>query len=152
MSFNQATLIGNVGNDPEIRSMQNGNQVASFSLATSKSWKNKNTGARETKTEWHRIVIFNKGLVTVVQNYVRKGSKLMVQGEIQTRKWTDQSGNDKYATEIVLDAFNGVLNMLDSRGGNQQQSQGQTGFAQQDSGFSNQPAQQHDDFEDEIPF
>ena len=115
MSVNKVILVGNVGKDPEVRSMSNGNEVASFSLATTDYWKDKNSGERKDKTEWHNIVIFSQGLVNVVKNYVKKGSKLYIEGALQTRKWTDKQGADKYTTEIVLQGFNSTLQMLDSR-------------------------------------
>ncbi|WP_017930837.1 single-stranded DNA-binding protein [Robiginitomaculum antarcticum] len=114
-SINKVILVGNVGNDPEIRSFNNGGKVANFSLATSESWKDKNSGERREKTEWHRISIFNEGLVGVVERYVKKGSKLYIEGKLQTRKWTDRDGNDKYTTEVVLQGYDGNLTMLDSR-------------------------------------
>lgn len=116
MSINKVILVGNVGNDPEIRSTNDGREIASFSLATSDSWKDKNTGERKDRTEWHRIVVFSQGLVGIIKNYVKKGSKLYVEGSLQTRKWTDNNGIDKYTTEIVLQNYNGTLQMLDSRG------------------------------------
>ncbi|MDR2777321.1 MAG: single-stranded DNA-binding protein [Rickettsiales bacterium] len=115
MSVNKVILIGNVGKDPEIRMMNNGNEVALFSLATSDSWKDKTTGERKDKTEWHRIVVYSQGLVGVVRNYVKKGTKLYLSGSIQTRKWVDPSGLDKYATEIILQGFTAELQILDSR-------------------------------------
>jgi len=114
-SVNKVILVGNLGQDPEIRSTQDGRQIANFSIATSDSWKDKNTGERREKTEWHRVVVFNEGLVRVIQNYVKKGSKVYIEGALQTRKWTDQSGTEKYTTEVVLQGFNGNLTMLDSR-------------------------------------
>lgn len=114
MSVNKALLIGNVGSDPEIKTMQNGNKIANFSLATSERWKAKD-GSQQEKTEWHRITIWNENLVRVVENFVKKGSKLYLEGQIETRKWQDQNGNDRYSTEIVLKQFNGVLQMLDSK-------------------------------------
>jgi len=137
--LNKVTLIGNVGGDPEIRSTQNGDQVASFSLATSESWKDKSTGERKTKTEWHKIVIWG-GLVKIVESYVQKGSKLYIEGKLQTRSW-DKDGVTMYTTEVVLKQFNGNLVMLDSRGGEQsQQAPSQA-----------QPEQSSVD-DDEIPF
>lgn len=111
-SVNKVMLIGNVGKDPEIRATQGGKEIANLTLATSESWKDKNTGERKDKTEWHKVVIFNEGLVNVVKNYVKKGSKLYVEGQLQTRKWTDQAGVEKYSTEIVLQAFNGQIVLL----------------------------------------
>lgn len=115
-SVNKVILIGNLGRDPEIRTMQNGGRVANLSLATSESWNDKASGERREKTEWHRVVIFDDRLVDVVEKYTRKGSKLYIEGQLQTRKWTDQSGVEKYSTEVVLQRFRGVLTMLDSRG------------------------------------
>ncbi len=113
-SINKVILIGNCGRDPEIRSTQNGKEIANLALATSESWKDKN-GDRQEKTEWHRIVIFNEGLVGVVKNYVKKGAKLYIEGQLQTRKWTDKDGVEKYSTEIVLSNFNSTLVMLDGK-------------------------------------
>ncbi len=112
-SVNKAIIIGNVGKDPEIRSLQNGSQVANIALATSESWKDKATGERKERTEWHRVVVFSDGLVNVIKQYVKKGSKLYVEGQIQTRKWTDHKGVEKYNTEIVLQGFNATLVLLD---------------------------------------
>lgn len=122
MSVNKALLIGNVGSDPEIKTMQNGNKIANFSLATSERWKAKD-GSQQEKTEWHRITIWNENLVRVVENFVKKGSKLYLEGQIETRKWQDQNGNDRYSTEIVLKQFNGVLQMLDSKQSGQSEPQ-----------------------------
>lgn len=114
MSINKVILIGNVGSDPEIRNTNDGREIASFSLATSESWKDKATGEKKDKTEWHRLVVFSQGLVGIVKNYVKKGSKLYIEGQLQTRKWTDKDGVDKYTTEIVLQNFNSTLQILDS--------------------------------------
>ncbi len=114
-SVNKVILVGNLGRDPEIRSTQDGTRVANLSLATSESWRDRNTGERRERTEWHRVVIFNDRLVEVVEKYLRKGSKIFVEGQLQTRKWTDQSGQDRYTTEVVLQRFRGDLTMLDSR-------------------------------------
>jgi single-strand DNA-binding protein len=116
-SVNKVILVGNLGRDPEIRSTQDGTRVANFTMATSENWRDKNTGERREKTEWHRIVIFNERLVEVAEKYLHKGSKIYVEGQLQTRKWTDQSGQEKYTTEIVLQRFRGELTMLDTRGG-----------------------------------
>jgi single-strand DNA-binding protein len=159
-SVNKVILVGNLGNDPDIRSMQNGGKVANLSIATSESWNNKNTGERQERTEWHRVVIFNEGLVRVAENYLKKGSKVYIEGQIETRKWQDQNGQDKYSTEIVLRPYRGELQMLDARGG------GSGGFDQQGGGFgggfsgnndmdggsSQNNAPSRDEFEDEIPF
>lgn len=115
MSINKVILVGNVGQDPEIRSISDGRELANFSLATSESWKDKNTGEKREKTEWHRVVIFSQGLVNIVKNYVKKGNKLYVEGALQTRKWTDNQGVEKYTTEVVLQNFNSSLQILDSR-------------------------------------
>ena len=112
MSINKVILIGNLGKDPEIRNTTDGKEVATFSLATSESWKDKNTGEKKEKTEWHRIVVFSQGLVGIVKSYVKKGSKLYIEGQLQTRKWTDKNGVDKYSTEIVLQGFNSTLQIL----------------------------------------
>jgi len=116
-SVNKVILIGNLGRDPEIRTFQNGGRVANLSVATSESWKDRTTGERKEKTEWHRVVIFNEKLVEVVEKYLRKGAKVYLEGQLETRKWTDQSGVEKYSTEVVLRPFRGELTMLDSRGG-----------------------------------
>lgn len=115
-SINKVILVGNVGQDPEVRRMSNGDAVVNLSVATSESWRDKNTGERREKTEWSRVVIFNEHLAKVAEQYVRKGSKVYVEGQLQTRKWTDQQGQDKYSTEIVLNRFRGDLQMLDSKG------------------------------------
>lgn len=114
-SVNKAILLGNVGQEPRIRDMNGGKKVASFSLATSERWKDKSTGERMEKTDWHNIVVYNEGLVKVIEQYVKKGSKLYIEGALQTRKWTDQSGVEKYTTEVVLQAYGGQLVMLDGK-------------------------------------
>src|ERR1700685_2489851 len=113
VSVNKVILVGNLGKDPEIRSTQDGREIASFSIATSETWKDKNSGERKEKTEWHNIVIFNDRLIQVVKSYVKKGSKLYIEGALQTRKWTDNQGQERYSTEIVLQRFRGELTMLD---------------------------------------
>lgn len=118
-SVNKVILIGNLGADPDIKRTQDGRPIANLSVATSESWRDKNTGERREKTEWHRVVIFNEGLCKVAENYLKKGSKVYIEGQLQTRKWQDQSGQDKYSTEVVLQGFNGNLTMLDGRGDNQ---------------------------------
>lgn len=115
MSVNKVILVGNVGQDPEIRSTSDGREIASFSLATTESWKDKTTGEKKDKTEWHRIVVFSQGLVGIIKNYVKKGSKLYLEGQLQTRKWTDNAGVEKYTTEVVLQNFNSTLQLLDSK-------------------------------------
>jgi single-strand DNA-binding protein len=116
-SVNKVILVGNVGADPEIRRTQDGRPIANIRLATSETWRDKNTGERKEKTEWHRVVIFNEGLCKVVEQYVKKGAKLYLEGALQTRKWQDQQGQDRYSTEVVLQGFNSVLTMLDRAGG-----------------------------------
>lgn len=116
-SVNKVILVGNLGRDPEVRSMQDGQKVANLSLATSENWRDRNTGERRERTEWHRVVVFNDRLVDVIEKYLRKGSKIYVEGQLQTRKWTDQNGQDRYSTEVVLQRYRGELTMLDSRGG-----------------------------------
>lgn len=115
MSINKVILVGNVGQDPEIRSTNDGREIANFSLATSESWKDKNTGEKKDKTEWHRVSVFSQGLVGIVKNYVKKGTKLYLEGSLQTRKWTDNQGIEKYTTEITLQNFNSTLQILDSK-------------------------------------
>ena len=114
-SVNKVILLGNLGADPEIRAMQSGNKVASFSLATSKRWKDKSTQEQKEKTSWHKVVVFGDGLVDIVEKYVKKGSKIYVEGELQTRKWQDQEGKDRYTTEVVLQGYNSNLTLLGSR-------------------------------------
>lgn len=115
-SLNKVQIIGNVGADPEIRRTQDGRPIANLRIATSETWRDKNSGERKEKTEWHTVVIYNEGLCKVVEQYVKKGSKLYVEGSLQTTKWTDRENVDRYKTEIVLKAFNGTLTLLDSRG------------------------------------
>jgi single-strand DNA-binding protein len=116
-SVNKVILVGNLGRDPEIRSFQNGGRVANISIATSENWKDKATGERKERTEWHRVAIFNDRLVEVVEKYLKKGAKVYIEGQLETRKWTDQSGQEKYTTEVVLRQFRGELTMLDGRSG-----------------------------------
>lgn len=115
-SVNKVILIGNVGADPEIRRTQDGRPIANLRIATSETWRDRNSGERKEKTEWHTVVVFNEGLCKVVEQYVKKGAKLYIEGQLQTRKWQDQTGNDRYSTEIVLQGFNSTLTMLDGRG------------------------------------
>jgi single-strand DNA-binding protein len=144
-SVNKVILVGNLGKDPEVRRMTSGEPVVSFSLATSESWRDKASGERKEKTEWHRIVIFNKNLAEVAEKYLRKGSKVYVEGALQTRKWTDKDGQEKYTTEIVLQNFRGELTMLDTRGGE--------GGGRERVAAGEAPARfQRDDMDDEIPF
>lgn len=117
-SVNKVILVGNLGADPEIRRTQDGRPIANLRIATSETWRDKNTGERKEKTEWHRVVIFNEGLCKVAEQYLKKGAKVYIEGALQTRKWTDQSGQEKYSTEVVLQGFNSVMTMLDgARGG-----------------------------------
>ena len=116
-SVNKVILIGNLGADPEIRRTQDGRPIANLRVATSESWRDKNTGERREKTEWHRVVIFNEGLCRIVEQYLKKGSKVYLEGALQTRKWQDKEGQDRYSTEVVLQGFNSSLTMLDGRGG-----------------------------------
>ena len=115
-SVNKAIVVGNVGGEPEVRNTQDGSKIANFSLATSEGWKDKLTGERKDKTEWHRVVVFNPNLVEVVEKYVRKGTKLYVEGQLQTRQWTDKEGKERYTTEIVLSRFRGDLTILTPKG------------------------------------
>ncbi len=126
-SVNKVILVGNLGKDPEARSMNNGGEVVSFTLATSESWNDKQSGERRDKTEWHNVVIFNENLAKIAKNYLRKGSKCYVEGQLQTRKWADQDGRDRYTTEIVLQRFRGELTLLDRREGGGQGGGGQGG-------------------------
>ncbi len=155
-SLNKVTLIGNLGADPEIRSMNNGGKVCTLSVATTESWKDKQTGEKREKTEWHRVVIFGDGLVRVAENYLKKGSKIYIEGSLQTRKWQDRDGNDKYTTEVVLQGFGGTLIMLDSRGSGGGHSQ-DPGYAGGSGGGSRSAARQDGpaaniDMDDDIPF
>lgn len=118
-SVNKVILIGNLGADPDIKRTQDGRPIANLSIATSDTWKDKNTGERREKTEWHRVVVFNEGLCRVIENYVKKGSKVYIEGQLQTRKWQDNEGKDRWSTEVVLQNYNGVLTMLDGRNDNQ---------------------------------
>ena len=144
-SVNKVILVGNLGADPEIRRTQDGRPIANLRLATSESWRDKTSGERREKTEWHRVVVFNEGLCKVIEQYVKKGSKVYLEGSLQTRKWTDQSGQERYATEVVLQGFNAVLTMLDSKGTG--------GEAPQQSGApAHDEAPGNFEMEDEIPF
>ena len=116
-SVNKVILVGNLGRDPEVRSTQNGQKIVNMTVATSESWKDRQTGERREKTEWHRVVIFNPNLGEIAERYLRKGSKVYLEGQLQTRKWTDQSGQERYSTEVVLQAYRGELTLLDSRSG-----------------------------------
>jgi single-strand DNA-binding protein len=160
-SVNKVILVGNLGKDPEIRRTQDGRPIANLSIATSETWRDKGTGERKEKTEWHRVVIFNEGLCKVAEQYLKKGAKVYIEGALQTRKWTDQSGVEKYSTEVVLQGFNSTLTMLDGRSGG-----GGGSFGSDDSGDfgSSSPASsaprravaagggRNSDMDDDIPF
>ena len=165
-SVNKVILVGNLGNDPEIRTFGNGGKVANFSLATSESWRDKQSGEKREKTEWHRVAVFGEGLVGVVERYVKKGSKLYIEGKLQTRNWQDRDGNDKYTTEIVLQGPGTTLTMLDSAGGGQGggrsggggYNQDRGGYGNMDQGGGSRSASAQEgpkgdfDLDDEIPF
>ncbi|WP_341712122.1 single-stranded DNA-binding protein [Erythrobacter sp.] len=171
-SLNKVMLIGNLGADPEIRSFQNGGKVANLRIATSETWKDRNTGERQERTEWHTVAIFSEGLVGVVERYLRKGSKVYVEGSLQTRKWQDQNGNDRYSTEVVIRGMNGTLTMLDgpqgSGGGGGQRSGGSWdqgggsggsygggssgGYGGGSQGGGSSGGSNYDDLDDDIPF
>ena len=158
-SVNKVILIGNVGADPEIRTTQGGKPIANLRIATSESWRDRNSGERREKTEWHTVVVFNEGLAKVVEQYVKKGAKLYIAGQLQTRKWQDQQGNDRYSTEIILQAFNGVLTMLDSANGRAGGSSGggtNGGYADQSGSYGGDRSAGSGNFsrdlDDDIPF
>lgn len=146
--MNKATLIGRVGKDPESRNLRDDEKVVSFSLATEESWRDKATGERKSKTEWHNIVIFNQGLGKVASQYVLKGSRLCVEGKITTRKWQDKDGNDRYTTEIVLDKFGGYLELLGDKNDGSGERQSSSGSSSKPAASSNRSA----DLDDDIPF
>ncbi len=158
-SVNKVILVGNLGRDPEIRSMPNGDRIANLSIATSEQWRDKSSGERKEKTEWHRVVIFNDNIVKVVENYVKKGSTVYIEGALQTRKWTDKDGVEKYSTEIVVGKFKGEMTMLGGRdGGGASQGGGRGNDDDYSSGFStggaNKPSgpKESYDLNDDIPF
>ena len=163
-SVNKVILIGNLGRDPEIRTFQNGGKVANLRIATSEQWKDRNTGERKERTEWHSVAIMSEGLVNVVERFLKKGSKVYVEGQLETRKWQDQSGQERYTTEVVLRGFNGTLQMLDGRegggaGGGGRDSGGGFGGGYDDyerggssSGGGSQGGGGRSDYDDEIPF
>jgi single-strand DNA-binding protein len=144
-SLNKVILIGNLGNDPEIRNTNDGREIANFSLATSESWKDKVTGDKREKTEWHRIVCFNEGLVKIIKEYVKKGTKLYIEGQLQTRKWLDNTNQEKYTTEVVLQGYNANL-ILFGTGNNSM------GQSEQSTTPSNNPVFENDELDDNIPF
>jgi single-strand DNA-binding protein len=143
-SVNKVILVGNLGKDPEVRRMTSGDPVVNLSIATSESWRDKASGEKKEKTEWHRVVIFNKNLADVAEKYLRKGAKVYVEGQLQTRKWTDKDGAEKYSTEVVLQNFRGELTMLDGRSGGE--GGGTRGAGEAPASF------QRDEMDDEIPF
>ena len=149
-SVNKVLLIGRLGADPEIKQMVNGKSVARLSLATSQSWKDKNTGEKKEKTEWHRIVVFNEGLVNVVQQYLKKGAQVYIEGQLSTRKWKDeQSGQDKYSTEVIIQGYNSSLTMLGGGGRGIQNDNSSETISKN----SDEPSQmEQNDLDDEIPF
>jgi single-strand DNA-binding protein len=166
-SVNKVILVGNLGKDPEVRRMQNGNPVVNLTVATSDTWRDKGTGERKEKTEWHRVVIFSEGLAKVAEQYLKKGAKVYIEGALQTRKWTDPQGVEKYSTEIVLQGFNSTLTMLDGKGGGAGSGGGYGGDDMGDSfggGQSSAPPQRRvaapagggggrgSDMDDDIPF
>ena len=143
-SVNKAIIVGNVGKDPEVRSTNDGREIATLTVATSQSWRDKASGEKKEKTEWHRVVVFNDGLVNVIKNYIKKGSKIYIEGALHTRKWTDKDGVERYTTEIVLQGFGGVITMLSGSGG----SKGQESVDQpQQSSPGNSES-----IDDEVPF
>tara|TARA_R110002074_G_scaffold108841_5_gene234727 strand:+ start:376 stop:906 length:531 start_codon:yes stop_codon:yes gene_type:complete len=173
-SVNKVILIGNLGRDPEVRSFQNGGKVCNLRIATSETWKDRNTGERKEKTEWHSVAIFQEGLVRIAEQYLKKGSKVYIEGQLQTRKWQDQSGADRYSTEVVLQGFGGTLTMLDGRdgggsgGGGSDSGAGGGGYDQGGGGYDSGPSSSGSgggsssgggagggssrDLDDEIPF
>ncbi len=155
-SVNKVILVGNLGRDPEVRHTQDGSPVVNLSVATSENWKDRATGERRERTEWHRVVIFNENLAKVAENYLRKGSKIYIEGQLQTRKWTDQQGVEKYSTEVVLQRYRGELTMLDSKGEGSGAYGGASGGSyDQDYGGGSAPSggtSQSDELDDEIPF
>lgn len=143
-SINKVILVGNLGRDPELRQTQDGMKIANFSIATSESWKDKSTGERRDKTEWHRIVVMNDRLSEIVEKYVKKGSKVYVEGQLQTRKWTDQSGMERYTTEVVIGRYKGELHLLDSRNNND--------MGDHSSDHYNDAPSISDNIDDDVPF
>ncbi|GMV62177.1 MAG: hypothetical protein AMXMBFR74_13460 [Parvibaculum sp.] len=158
-SVNKVILVGNLGADPEIRRTQDGRPIANLRIATSDTWRDKNTGERKEKTEWHRVVVFNEGLCKVIEQYLKKGAKVYIEGALQTRKWTDQSGQERYSTEVVLQGFNSTLTMLDGRSGGGASGGGSGGdyggsddFGGGSSGGGGGRGNFSQDLDDEIPF
>lgn len=157
-SVNKVILLGNVGRDPEIRTTQTGSRICNLSIATSESWKDKATGERKENTQWHRVVIFNDALVGIIERYVKKGSKLFVEGQLETRKWQDKEGKDQYSTEVVLRQYGGTLTLLDSRSDNNNNQGGYVSDQSSGGGSSAAPAYNAPsgnyaaDLDDDIPF
>ncbi len=152
-SLNKVLLIGRLGNDPEIKQMSNGKSVARLSLATSETWKDKNSGERKEKTEWHRVVIFNEGLVNVVQQYLKKGAQIYIEGQIQTTKYTDNNGQEKYSTQIVLQGYNSTLTMLGGGSGSGSSNRVEESSMNQDqSSLPSDNQISSNDLDDEVPF
>jgi single-strand DNA-binding protein len=151
-SVNKVILVGNLGKDPEIRSFQNGGRVANFSLATSESWKDKATGEKKEKTEWHRISVLNDNLVSVIERYIKKGTKLYIEGQLETRKWTDQEGKERYSTEIVLRPYRGELTILDSKDRGGSSSEAPIEMENQDQNYALPPRKASSELDDDIPF
>lgn len=153
-SVNKVILVGNLGRDPEVRFGTDGSKIVSLSLATSESWKDKNSGERKDRTEWHRVVIFNDRLGEIAEKYLRKGSKVYMEGQLQTRKWTDQQGQERFTTEVVLGRFRGELTLLDGKGegGTGDFDAGPLGGSHNDPFSSSQQGPKFDDLNDEIPF
>ncbi len=149
-SLNKVLLIGRLGNDPEIKQMSNGKNVARLSIATSETWKDKNSGERKEKTEWHRVVIFNEGLVNVVQQYLKKGAQVYIEGQIQTTKYTDSNGQEKYSTQIVLQGYNSTLTMLGAAGSNNKIDD--SNMNQDSSSLPSDNNVSSKDLDDEVPF
>jgi len=156
-SVNKVILIGNLGRDPEIRSTQDGKEIANLAIATSDRWKDKMTGEQKEKTEWHRVVIFSPGLVNVVKNYIKKGSKVYIEGKLQTRKWQDNAGVERYTTEIALQGYDSVLTMLDNKSGSSGGGYGAdmgagNSFGATAASPASAPADNFADLDDEVPF
>jgi len=151
-SVNKVILLGNLGADPDVRSLQSGGKVASFSLATSKRWKDKNTQEQKDKTSWHKIVVFGDGLVDIIEKYVKKGSKIYLEGELQTRKWQDQQGQDRYTTEVVLQGYNSNLTLLDSRNSNVPKDDNSTSQVENQNAIDTNQSSNSNDLDDDIPF
>ena len=151
-SVNKATIVGNLGKDPEARSMNNGGEVVSFSVATSESWNDKQSGEKREKTEWHNIVIFNENLGRIAKQYLRKGSSVYVEGQLQTRKWTDQSGADRYTTEVVLQRFRGELTLLGGKGEASEQRPAESYQDRHVGASQSQGNAFESDLDDDVPF